>query len=93
MYTVIMASTKSQRVNLRVAARDDEAFRRAAASRGETLSEFLVLSGRERAERVLADRVDFELDNERWAAFDAALEQPPRDNPAVAALLRRRRPR
>ena len=54
-----MTETKDQRVHLRVAASDDELFRSAAAAANESLSEFLVESGRERAERLLADRTRF----------------------------------
>jgi len=87
-----MAETKTQRVHLRVAARDDELFRSAAAATHESLSEFLVESGRERAERVLADRTRFVLTAAEWEAFSAALDRPPREVPAVVELFRRPRP-
>jgi uncharacterized protein (DUF1778 family) len=87
-----MAETKTQRVHLRVAASDDELFRSAAAATHESLSEFLVESGRERAERVLADRTRFVLSRSEWRAFTAALDQPAREIPAVVALFRRTRP-
>jgi len=53
-----MTETKDQRVHLRVAASDDELFRSAAAAANESLSEFLVESGRERAERLPAFLTD-----------------------------------
>lgn len=87
-----MAELKSQRVNLRMRARDDELFRRAAATAEETLSEFLVESGRERAERLLADRTRFALPTEQWDAFVAALDKPPRVDPVIVDLLQRPRP-
>lgn len=87
-----MAETKSQRVHLRVAASDDELFRSAATASGESLSEFLVESGRERAERVLADRTSFVLSRAQWRAFTAALDRPAREIPAVIELFRRSRP-
>lgn len=87
-----MSETKTQRVHLRVAASDDELFRSAAAATNESLSEFLVESGRERAERVLADRTRFVLAPADWRAFTAALDRPARENPAVVALFRRPRP-
>ncbi len=71
-----MSETKTQRVHLRVAASDDELFRNAAAATHESLSEFLVESGRERAERVLADRSTFVLSVSAWRAFTAALDSP-----------------
>jgi uncharacterized protein (DUF1778 family) len=87
-----MAETKTQRVHLRVAASDDELFRDAAAATHESLSEFLVESGRERAERVLADRTRFVLSASEWRAFTAALDRHAREIPAVRELLRRPRP-
>ncbi len=87
-----MTETKTQRVHLRVAASDDELFRSAAAASGESLSEFLVEGGRERAERVLADRSRFVLSRAQWRAFTAALDRPAREIPAVVELFRRARP-
>jgi uncharacterized protein (DUF1778 family) len=92
-YSLPMADPRSERLNLRVAARDDELFRRAAAVADESLSEFLVASGRERAERLLADRTRFVLSAEDWDAFMEMLERPARVNPKIARLLRRPRPR
>ena len=87
-----MAETKNQRVHLRVAARDDELFRTAAAAANESLSEFLVESGRERAERLLTDRTRFVLSPARWREFVVALDRPPREVPELVELFRRPRP-
>jgi uncharacterized protein (DUF1778 family) len=87
-----VSETKTQRVHLRVAASDDQLFRSAAAATQESLSEFLVESGRERAERVLADRTRFVLSPAQWRRFAAALDRPAREIPAVVELFRRPRP-
>jgi uncharacterized protein (DUF1778 family) len=87
-----VSETKTQRVHLRVAASDDELFRSAAAATHESLSEFLVESGRERAERVLADRTRFALSASEWRKFTAALDRPAQEVPAVVDLFRRPRP-
>lgn len=87
-----MAETKTQRVHLRVAASDDELLRAAAAAANQSLSEFLVESGRERAERLLADRTRFVLSPARWRKFTAALDRPPREIPELIELFRRSRP-
>lgn len=84
-----MPETKTERVHLRIAANDDQLFRDAAAAAHESLSEFLVESGRERAERVLTDRTRFVLRPEEWEAFTAALDRPPRVIPAAVELFRR----
>ncbi|MGI9185759.1 MAG: DUF1778 domain-containing protein [Solirubrobacteraceae bacterium] len=86
-----MPETKSQRVHLRVAGSDDQLFRSAAATANESLSEFLVESGRERAERLLADRARFLLPPAQWRAFAAALDRAPREIPELVELLRRPR--
>jgi uncharacterized protein (DUF1778 family) len=83
---------KTSRRQLRVSPADDEIFRRAAAAAGESVSEFLVTSGRERAEMILADRTEFVLDEDAWRRFTAALDHPAELKPAVVKLMRRPRP-
>jgi uncharacterized protein (DUF1778 family) len=87
-----MSETKTQRLHLRVAESDDELFRSAAAAAHESLSEFLVESGRERAERLLADRTLFVLGEAEWQAFTAALDRPAREIPALVELFGRSDP-
>jgi len=87
-----MPELKTQRVNLRVASQDDVLFRRAAEVADESLSEFLVESGRERAERLLADRTRFVLSESDWTAFAEALDRPAQADPALVELFQRRRP-
>jgi uncharacterized protein (DUF1778 family) len=87
-----MTGTKSSRRNLRVSPADDVLFREAATAVGESVSEFLVESGRERAEMILADRAEFVLDQDAWKAFGAALDRDAEARPAVVGLLRRPRP-
>jgi len=87
-----MPEAKTQRLHLRVAASDDEMFRSAAAAAHESLSEFLVESGRERAERVLADRTRFVLSSSQWRKFTAALDRSPREVSELVELFRRPRP-
>jgi uncharacterized protein (DUF1778 family) len=87
-----MPQTKTQRVHLRVAASDDELFRSAAAAANESLSEFLVEGGRERAERLLADRARFVLSRAQWREFTTALDRAPGEVPELVELFRRPRP-
>jgi uncharacterized protein (DUF1778 family) len=51
-----------------------------------------VESGRERAERVLADRTRFVLSPAEWRIFVAALDRPAHEIPALVELFRRPRP-
>jgi uncharacterized protein (DUF1778 family) len=85
-------ATRTARRNLRVSPTDDELFRRAAEQVGESVSEFLVESGRTRAEMILADRTEFALDAKAWKAFNDALDRPAEINSAVVELMRRPRP-
>ena len=85
-------ATKTARRNLRVSPGDDELFRKAAVTVGESVSEFLVESGRTRAEMILADRTEFALETKAWKAFNDALDRPAEVKPAVVELMRRPRP-
>lgn len=90
-----MATTrprKERRIDLRVDEGDRELFAMAAEESRQTLTQFLVESGRERAERLLADRVRFRLDDESWRALEAALERPAEVKPELAELFSRARP-
>lgn len=86
------AGTKTSRQNIRVSPADDVLLREAAAIVGESVEEFLVESGRGRAEMVLADRTHFVLDHDAWIAFSATLDRDAEIHPAVVELLRRTRP-
>jgi uncharacterized protein (DUF1778 family) len=87
-----MAPTKTARVHLRIAADDKELFERASSLHEESLTEFLVESGRERAESLLADRTHFALGDAEWRAFAAALDRPADARPELARLFSRPRP-
>ncbi len=87
-----MPTTKTARRALRVTPDDDLLFRKAAEEVGESVSEFLVESGRTRAEMVLADRSQFVLDAKAWKQFHDALDRPTQVNTAVTDLLQRTRP-
>ena len=88
-----MSETKTERVQLRVAPADDALLRQAAELAGESLTTFLLDSGRERAERLLADRRRFALSGPQWKAFVAALDRPAEVNEGVAEVFARPRPR
>lgn len=84
--------TKTARIHLRVAAEDKAIFEHASAQYSESLTDFLVKGGRERAERMLADRTTFPIPKQDWQAFVAALDRPARIVPEVAELFSRPRP-
>ena len=92
MIEPMATATKTSRRNLRVSPDDDLLFREAAALIGASVSEFLVESGRERAEMILADRTQFVLDESALTTFLTELDRPAEVKPAVVRLMRRSRP-
>jgi uncharacterized protein (DUF1778 family) len=92
MYIESMATPKTQRLNLRIEKEDEALFKRAAMVRRESLTQFLVGSGRERAERLLADRTSFRVDSEAWQEIVAAMDRPAKAQPQLAKLFSRPRP-
>lgn len=85
-------ATKEAPLHLRITAADRALFERASSLCEESMTEFLVESGRERAERLLADRTHLVLDEAEWKAFNAALDRPAEARPELAELFARRRP-
>jgi uncharacterized protein (DUF1778 family) len=81
-------STRDATVNLRLQASARDLIDRAAAALGKNRTEFMVEAARREAEAVLVDRCYFALGDKVFAAFAAALDQPPADNPRLRRLLR-----
>jgi uncharacterized protein (DUF1778 family) len=79
---------RSERVDLRMTPSAKRTLQRAAA----VSSEFMLDSSLSAAFDTLADRRVFQLDEVQWAAFIAALDTPPRDNPGLRKLLMTRAP-
>lgn len=86
-----MAGAKQQ-LNLRIEPEDRALFDRAATVQRESLTQFLVESGRERAERLLADRNRFGVDSDSWRQLMDALDRPARVRPELVDLISRPRP-
>jgi uncharacterized protein (DUF1778 family) len=79
--------SRTQKLDLRLTAAAKETLRAAALLVRRSLSEFVLESALERAHETLADRQRFGLDEERWRAFQAALDAPVRAMPAARKLL------
>jgi len=84
----MLASSKTQRVELRISPAAKEMIQAAAQSQDKTVSEFLLDSGLTSAAEALADRRLFILDDAQWQAFQAALDAPPRPRPRLARLMK-----
>ena len=82
------APIRSEKLDLRLTAEDKKTLHAAAAAQKRSVSEFVLESALARAAETLPDRQRFGLDTERWAAFMAALDAPPRALPRLAKLLR-----
>jgi len=81
-----------RRLNLRIEEQDRALFDKAAQEQRESLTQFLVESGRERAERLLADRTSFRVESVEWRALEAAMDRPAEVRPELTKLFSRPRP-
>ena len=81
------ATRQTGKVELRINPVAKSRLQAAAAAARQSLSAFLLDSGLERADNVLADRTLFMLDDKTWKAFSKALEAPSRPKPRLKRLL------
>lgn len=77
-------------IHIRAPRQTKDLIEAAAASVGKTLSEFTLDSARRQAVDVLLDQRLFVLDEERFAAFARALDNPPPAGARLKALMKRR---
>lgn len=82
-----MRANRTEKIDLRLTPAAKRALQSAAEASHKTVSEFVLESALGRADHVLAERAVYRLDAERWEAFQAALDAPPRDRPRLARLL------
>jgi len=68
--------SKSERIDVRASAPVKKLLQEAARVAHKNVSEFLLDAGIIAASQTLADRTRFELSDEKWLAFQAALDQP-----------------
>lgn len=85
-------TTRDQRFNLRASAQQQLLIRQAAEATDSTVTDFILGSVLESAERVLADRKWFVASEEQWAEFQALLDAPLEPMPKLQRLLRREDP-
>jgi uncharacterized protein (DUF1778 family) len=82
-------SLKESKVQLRLRPAQKDLIARAAQVKQTTLTNFMVEHAFSAAQEVLADQVHFSLSPERWDAFCAALDAPPKVIPALRKLLKK----
>ena len=83
---------RSRRLELRTTPAERELIDRAAAATSSGVTEFVVGNAVIAAQRVLADRDRFELDDEALAAWEAINDRPARDLPGLRRLMERSSP-
>ena len=83
---------RNRRLDLRITQSERELIERAIATTGSGLTEFVVGSAVEAAQRVLADRDRFDLTAQAAAAWEAVNDRPARDLPGLRALMERPSP-
>jgi len=67
--------------------RQEQLIRRAAKTRGVSVTDFILESACQQAEHALADKREFIVSPKRWQAFLEVLDGPAHVNPKVAQLF------
>lgn len=83
---------KNQRINLRTTERQEALLRRAAEATDHTLTEFIMDSAVEHAQRVLADRRWFTATEEQFSEFLRLLDAPLPETDKFERLFARQAP-
>jgi uncharacterized protein (DUF1778 family) len=78
---------KSERIDVRASIPVKQLLQEAARVSHKNVSEFLLDAGINAANQTLADRTRFDLSEEQWLAFQAALDKPVTDKPKLKKLL------
>lgn len=82
------SALKDTKVQLRMRPLQKDVIARAAELKQTTMTTFMVEQAFQAAQQILADQTHFYLSPEKWDAFCAALDAPPRDLPKLRRLLR-----
>jgi uncharacterized protein (DUF1778 family) len=80
-------TARDSRLNVRATSDQEQLIRRAAAAVEKSVTDFVLGSATAEAERVLADRRWFLLDEDQWERFMVLLDAPVEDDPKLRKLL------
>jgi len=86
------SSRKDDVIQIRASAETKAILNRAAALRGQKLSEFMLESARRQAEDALLDQRVFFLQPDAYDEFLALLDAPPKASPQLRELMQRKAP-
>lgn len=79
--------TKEARLYIRATVSQKELINRAAEKESKNFSDFVLENALSAAEAIVNDDANFALSKNRFEAFRAALDAPPRNIPALRKLL------
>lgn len=79
-------------INIRALPAQRQLIDRACAVSGKKRSEFVLEAACREAENLLLDQRLFQLDDQAFANFQAILDAPVKDNPALRQLLNNKAP-
>jgi len=82
-----MLMTKTERIDVRASAVVKNLLQQAASIRHKNVSEFLLDAGISAAHETLTGQRLFMLDDEAWRQFQALLDRPVQEKPALRVLL------
>lgn len=82
-----MSLSKTERIDVRTSSSAKQLLQEAARTCHKNVSEFLLDAGITAANQALANRHHFVLDDEKWAAFQQALNRPVQAKPRLKKLL------
>jgi uncharacterized protein (DUF1778 family) len=85
--TMAPRANRTEKIDIRLTAAAKRALRTAAEASHKTVSEFVLESALCKADEVLAERRAIKLGAQDWAAFQAALDAPPKPTPRLARLF------
>jgi uncharacterized protein (DUF1778 family) len=85
-----LTARKDDLIQIRASAATKAILNRAAAMRGQKLSEFMLESARARAEETILDQRLFALDDKAYNEFLAMLDAPAKPNEALRARMKRK---
>lgn len=85
-------TNKNQRIAVRATERQENLIRRAAEATDRSMTDFILESASTEAERVLADRRWFMLNDAQWSEFNRLLDAPLPPSPKLDNLAQRRSP-
>lgn len=79
-------TNRTEKLDLRISPRHKDLLKAAAEAARKSVSDFVLESALSKADELLAEQRTVLLSAEAWAAFQAALDAPPKVHPRLARL-------